>query len=595
MAKDSEKIVDVEAMRHSCAHVLAQAVLDMFPDALLAIGPSIENGFYYDFDLPRTLIPEDLTLLEKKMQQIIKQNQKFVQKKEPIDKAIEFLKSVGQDYKVELAEDLKKEGEKEISFFENVMQDGKAKFVDMCKGPHLESTIKIGPFKLTSIAGAYWKGDEKNKMLQRIYGVAFGTREELDAHIKMIEEAKKRDHRKLGKELEIFTFDDDVGPGLPLWLPKGGAMIEVIERLAKKMENDAGYKRVRTPHLAKESMYLKSGHLPYYEEIMFPPMEMDGTKYYLKAMNCPHHHKIFAAIPKSYRDMPLRLAEYGTCYRFEQTGELFGLMRVRCLQMNDAHIYCTREQFEKEFQAVNEMYLKYFKLFGIEKFVMRFSTHDPKRLGEKFVNDPKLWKQTEDMVREVLIKTKTPYIEVPNEAAFYGPKIDVQVWSAIGREFTLATNQVDFAVPGRFGLTFVNEKGENETPLCIHRAPLGTHERFIGFLIEHYAGAFPVWLAPVQVRVLPVSDKFNKYAEKVGKALKTAGARYEIDDSNESLGKKIRNAEMQKIPYMLVVGEKEVADETVMVRDYATKEQVVFPLNKFIEKVDAEGNVEKLV
>jgi len=595
MSKDSEKIVDVEAMRHSCSHVLAQAVLDMFPEAKLAIGPSIENGFYYDFDLPRTLIPEDLTLLEKKMNQIVKQNQKFIQRSEPIDKAIEFLKAAGQNYKVELAEDLKKEGEKEISFYKNVMQDGTPKFVDMCKGPHLESTIKIGAFKLTSIAGAYWRGDEKNKMLQRIYGVCFAKKEELDAHLKMLEEAKKRDHRKLGKELELFAFDEDTGPGLPLWLPKGGVLVETIENLGKMMEDRGGYKRVKTPHLAKESMYLKSGHLPYYKESMFPPMEMDGTKYYLKAMNCPHHHKIFAAFPKSYRDLPLRLAEYGTCYRFEQTGELFGLMRVRSLNMNDAHIYCTRAQFESEFQAVNEMYLKYFKLFGIEKFVMRFSTHDPKKLGEKFVNEPKLWVETEDMVRDVLIKTKTPYIEVPNEGAFYGPKIDVQVWSAIGREFTLATNQVDFAVPGRFGLTFINEKGENETPLCIHRAPLGTHERFIGFLIEHYAGAFPVWLAPVQARVLPVSDKFNEYAAKVGAALKAAGARYEIDDSNESLGKKIRNAEMQKIPYMLVVGEKEVASETVTARDYATKEQVEFKLADFVEKISEEGDVEKLI
>jgi len=595
MSKDSEKIVDVEAMRHSCSHVLAQAVLDMFPEAKLAIGPAIENGFYYDFDLPRTLIPEDLKLLEKKMSQIIKQNQKFIQRSEPIDKAIEFLKQTAQEYKVELAEDLKKEGEKEISFYENVMQDGTPKFVDMCRGPHLESTIKIGAFKLTTIAGAYWRGDEKNKMLQRIYGVCFATKEELDAHLKMLEEAKKRDHRKLGKELELFAFDEDTGPGLPLWLPKGGVLVETIENLGKMMEDRGGYKRVKTPHLAKESMYLKSGHLPYYKESMFPPMEMDGTKYYLKAMNCPHHHKIFAAFPKSYRDLPLRLAEYGTCYRFEQTGELFGLMRVRSLNMNDAHIYCTRAQFESEFQAVNEMYLKYFKLFGIEKFVMRFSTHDPKKLGEKFVNEPKLWVETEDMVRDVLIKTKTPYIEVPNEGAFYGPKIDVQVWSAIGREFTLATNQVDFAVPGRFGLTFINEKGENETPLCIHRAPLGTHERFIGFLIEHYAGAFPVWLAPVQVRVLPVSDKFNDYAREVADALKVVKARCEVDDSNESLGKKIRNAEMQKIPYMLVVGEKEVASETVTARDYATKEQVEFKLADFVEKISEEGDVEKLV
>jgi threonyl-tRNA synthetase len=514
-----------------------------------------------------------------------------VQKKEPVDESIKFLKKTGQIYKVEMAEELKKEGEKDISFYENVMQDGKPKFVDMCKGPHMESTIKIGPFKLTHTAGAYWRGDEKNKMLQRIYGVCFASREELDAHLKMLEEAKRRDHRKLGKDLEIFIFDDDVGPGLPLWMPNGGVIIESLEKLAKKMELEAGYVRVRTPHLAKESMYKKSGHLPYYEDTMFPPMDVDGVKYYLKAMNCPHHHKIFDALPRSYRDLPLRLAEYGTCYRYEKTGELFGLMRVRSLQMNDAHIYCSKEQFADEFHAVNEMYLKYFKIFGIEKYVMRFSTHDPKKLGEKFVDEPKLWKETEDMVRKVLVKTKTPFIEVPNEAAFYGPKIDVQVWSAIGREFTLATNQVDFAVPGRFGLKFINEKGEEETPLCIHRAPLGTHERFIGFLIEHYAGAFPVWLAPVHVAILPLSDKFNDYAFKAAEEFKKAGIRVKVDDSNESLGKKIRKAEMYKIPYMAVVGEKESGSGTLSVRDYATKKQEEYKLGEFVKKAGKEGEV----
>jgi len=585
MSKDKSLMTEIEKMRHSCAHVLAQAVLGMFPEAKLGIGPSIENGFYYDFELPRTLIPEDLPLLEKKMKQIVKQNQKFVRKEEPGDKAIDFLTKTSQNYKVELANEYLEAGEA-ISFYENVMPDGKGMFVDMCEGPHVESTGKIGAFKLTHTAAAYWRGDSERPMLQRIYGVCFETQAELDEHLKMVEEAKKRDHRKLGKELSIFIFDDDVGPGLPLWLPNGGVLIEQLENLAKKMEERAGYKRVRTPHLAKESMYLKSGHLPYYKETMFPPMELDGgEKYYLKAMNCPHHHKIFAAEPKSYRDLPLRLAEYGTCYRFEQTGELFGLMRVRCLQMNDAHIYCTEKQFESEFQAVNEMYLNYFKIFGIEKYVMRFSTHGPSELGKKYVNEPELWKKTEDMVRQVLIKTKTPYVEVENEAAFYGPKIDVQVWSAIGREFTLATNQVDFAVPARFGLKYMSEEGKEETPLCIHRAPLGTHERFIGFLIEHYAGAFPLWLAPVQVAVIPVSDKNLEYAEKVVKELKDAEIRVDLDNANDTLGKKIRKAEMKKIPYMIVVGEKEMTDGTVTVRDYATKNQEVMTVAELVKKV----------
>jgi threonyl-tRNA synthetase len=403
-------------------------------------------------------------------------------------------------------------------------------------------------------------------MLTRVYGITFPNQKELDEYLLLLEEAKKRDHRKLGKELGIYTMDDDVGPGLPLWMPNGTIIIEELERLAKETEEAAGYKRVVTPHIAKESMYLTSGHLPYYQDSMFPPMELDGTKYYLKAMNCPHHHKIFDAEPKSYKDMPLRLAEYGTCYRYEQSGELFGLMRVRCLHMNDAHIYCTKEQFAQEFKAVNEMYLKYFKIFGIDKYVMRLSLHEPSKLGQKYINEPELWKETEAMVREVLIETGTPYVEVPDEGAFYGPKIDVQIWSVIGREFTLATNQVDFAQGKRFNLNFTNKDNEPETPLIIHRAPLGTHERFIGFLLEHYAGKFPVWLAPLQVKILPISEKFMPYAEEVHSQFKKAGVRVEIDDRNEKIGKKIRDTEIMKVPYMLVIGEKEVAESKLSVR-----------------------------
>jgi threonyl-tRNA synthetase len=335
------------------------------------------------------------------------------------------------------------------------------------------------------------------------------------------------------------------------------------------MEEKAGYKRVKTPHIAKKELYLTSGHLPYYAETMYPPMEMEGETYYLKAMNCPHHHLIFASSPKSYRDLPLRLAEYGTCYRYEKSGELFGLMRVRSMQMNDAHIYCTEEQFAQEFEAVNDLYMQYFKIFGIEKYVMRFSTHDPAHLGKKYVDEPKLWKETEDMVRKVLVGAKIPFVEVPNEAAFYGPKIDVQVTSSIGREFSLATNQVDFAQPRRFNLSFTNERGEAEVPVCIHRAPLSTHERMIGFLIEHYAGNFPLWLSPVQAKVLPISDKHLDYAQKVYQELREAGLRVELDTSNESVGKKIRESEIKKVPYMLIVGDKEKEAGTVAVRSRA--------------------------
>jgi len=404
----------------------------------------------------------------------------------------------------------------------------------------------------------------------------------------MLEEAKKRDHRKLGKELGIYTMDDQVGSGLILWMPNGGVIIEELEKLAKESEQAAGYKRVVTPHIAKESMYLTSGHLPYYADSMFPPMEMDGDRYYLRAMNCPHHHKIFDAELRSYKDLPLRLAEYGTCYRYEQSGELFGLMRVRCLHMNDAHIYCSKEQFAQEFKAVNDLYLKYFKIFGIEKYVMRLSLHDPEKLGQKYVNEPEHWKETEALVRNVLIETGVPFVEVKGEGAFYGPKIDVQIWSAIGREFTLATNQVDFAQSRSFNLTFTNAQNEKEIPLIIHRAPLGTHERFIGFLLEHYAGKFPMWLAPVQVKVLPISDKFVDYAKAVSDKLKNADIRAEVDDRNEKIGKKIRDTEMMKVPYMLVVGEKEMNENKVAVRRQGKGDIGLKSIDEFMNEAVAE-------
>jgi threonyl-tRNA synthetase len=422
--------------------------------------------------------------------------------------------------------------------------------------------------KLLNTAGAYWRGNEKNKQLTRIYGITFPKKSELDEHLERMEEAKKRDHRKLGKELEIYTFDDDVGPGLPLWLPNGGIIIEALEAYAKKTEKEAGYQRVKSPHIAKESMYLKSGHLPYYADSMFPPMEIDGEKYYLKAMNCPHHHKIFKALPHTYKELPLRFAEYGTCYRYEQSGELFGLMRVRSLQMNDAHIYCTEEQFEEEFKGVNALYLKYFEKFGIDKYVMRFSKHNPEKLGQKYIDMPELWEKTENMVRKVLQSMGVSYVEVEDEAAFYGPKIDIQVWSAIGREFTLATNQVDFAQAERFDLSYISEKNEKERPIIIHRAPLSTHERFIGFLLEHYAGNFPTWLAPKQVVILPISDKFIDYAQEVANFLKKHDIRASVDTRAEKAGKKIRDAEIAKIPYMFIVGEKEANEQKVSVRKH---------------------------
>ena len=590
MSEQNERYEDTQLyrIRHSAAHVMAQAVLEFYPETKFTIGPPIENGFYYDFDLPQPITQEDLERIEKRMRQIIAGGHPFVKKVVSADEARQVFKD--QPYKLELIDGLEKgeldehgnplDSKPEISLYQSDT------FTDLCRGPHVETTRQINPsaFKLMSIAGAYWRGDEHNKMLTRIYGTAWKTPDELKQYLKMLEEAKARDHRKLGKELEIYMYDEEVGPGLPLWLPRGGVIIEELERVAKEFEEQAGYLRVRTPHLAKEDLFLHSGHLPYYAESMYPPMEMEGTKYYIKPMNCPMHHKIYAAKPRSYRDLPIRLAEYGTCYRYEKSGELFGLMRVRSMQMNDAHIYVTEDQFEQEFMAVMEMERKYLELFSIDKFVMRLSLHGKQGLGKKYVDNERLWLKTEDMVRRAMTNGGVPFVEVANEAAFYGPKIDGQVWSAIGREFTLSTNQVDFAQPGRFDLKFMSKDGIEETPLCIHRAPLGTHERFIGFLLEHYAGNFPVWLSPEHARVIPITDNQNEYAEKVVAQLREQGIRVVADVSAQRMNAKIRDAQLMKVPYMLVVGENEAnaGQVSLRVRDGSRADNI--PLAEFISR-----------
>ena len=631
-------MTEIETLRHSCAHVLATAILRIWPEAQFAAGPPVENGFYYDVDLPHRITPEDFGRIEEEMKKELKANHRFERLEVSREQAIDLAhkgqlaalseRAEPSRFKLDIVQNIP-DGEV-ITLYRN------GDFTDLCAGPHVSHTGRIGAFKLTHVASAYYKGDERNPQLQRIYGTAFKNKTEMEAHFNMLEEARKRDHRKLGREMELFCFDDDVGPGLPLWLPKGAVLIEELEKLAKETEFAAGYQRVRTPHIARKSMYLCSGHLPYYADSMFPPMELTMDEetmreivhleddlrqteerireieqrlvrpgvapeetslaeeergleqwkagrektlqrieekrsqysYYLKAMNCPHHHKIFGAVPRSYRELPLRLAEYGNCYRYEQSGELFGLMRVRSMQMNDAHIYCTEEQFEAEFNAVNQMYLKYFKIFGIEKYLMRFSTHDPEKLGQKFVGEADLWIKTEDMVRNVLNRSGINYIEVPNEAAFYGPKIDVQVWSAIGREFTIATNQVDFAVPKRFGLTYKDRDNTEKTPLCIHRAPLGTHERFIGFLIEHYAGNFPLWLAPEQVRIMTIGDDepLVEFAKSVHALLRCQEVRVELDLSTDKINGKIQRAELQKVHTMLVIGKRDLEAGSVSVR-----------------------------
>ena len=587
MAQQQERYEDSQLykIRHSAAHVMAQAVLEIFPDGKFTIGPPVENGFYYDFDLPRNLTPEDLEQIEKRMRQIVQGKHEF---KKTVISAEEAKKIFAdQPYKIELIEGLEKGGldeygnplqeKPEISIYQ---QDT---FTDLCRGPHVQTTkeIKQDAFKLTSIAGAYWRGDEKNKMLQRIYGTAWENAQQLKDYLHQMEEAKKRDHRKLGKELEIFMFDDEVGPGLPLWLPNGGIMIEELEKLAKEMEEQAGYLRVRTPNLSKEDLFIHSGHLPYYAESMYPPMELEGVKYYVKPMNCPMHHKIFGSKGRSYRDLPLRLAEYGTCYRYEKSGELFGLMRVRSLQMNDAHMYVTEDQFEKEFLGVIDLYHKYFKLFGIEKYVMRLSLHSKAGLGKKYIDNERLWLKTEDMVRRAMLRAEVPFVEAVDEAAFYGPKVDVQIWSVIGKEFSLATNQVDFAQPARFDLKYTNRDGHDEVPLCIHRAPLSTHERLVGFLLEHYAGNFPVWLSPEQVRVIPITDGQNEYAVQIEKELRGHGIRVSADRSAQRMNAKIRSAQLIKVPYMLVVGENEMKAGQVSLRVRDGSQQNNIPLAEF--------------
>ena len=547
-----------EVLLHSTAHLMAQAVKELFPNARVTIGPAIENRFYYDFDVENPFTDEDLVTIEEKMRELAQNNYPVKRKVFSKDDAIDLFESMDETYKVEIIQEIPPE--ETLSAYQ---QDS---FIDLCRGPHVPSTGRIKYFKILNSSGAYWRGDENNKMLQRIYGTVFNTKKELKEYLQMLEEAKKRDHRKLGKELGLFAFDDEIGPGLPLWLPKGTIIIEELEKLAKETERKAGYQRVRTPHLTKGSLYEKSGHLKHYKESMYPAMDVDGIDYYVKPMNCPHHHKIYASAPRSYRDLPLRLAEYGTCYRYEKSGELFGLMRVRSMQMNDAHIYCTKEQFKEEFLSVFQMYLTYFKIFGIDKYEMELCLHSSEGLGKKYVNEPELWIQTEQDVRKALDEGGINYTEKSGEAAFYGPKIDVQVWSTVGRKFTLATNQVDFAIPSLFGLNYMNERGEEATPLCIHRAPLGTHERFIGFLIEHYNADFPLWLAPVQVAILTVSEKVENYAKSVQSNLQNVDIRVDLDDRPDKIGAKIRRAELSKINIMLIIGEQEAKENTVSVR-----------------------------
>lgn len=572
----------VEIMRHSAAHLLAAAVLKMFPEAKFGIGPVIENGFYYDFDLPRTLIPEDLAILEKTMRDLIQENHPYERADIPTKTAKEKFAKLNQPYKIEIIQDLEKKGEKTVSVYETGF------FVDLCTGPHLDSTGEISAdgLKLNRISGAYWKGDQSRNQLQRIYGAAFETKNELRTYLKQQEEAEKRDHRKIGTEQELFTFSPEIGSGLVLWLPKGNIIKEELENWAKETENKQGYVRVTTPIITKENLFYTSEHLPHYKDSMYAPLDIDGEKYYIKPMNCPFHHEIFKHRTRSYRELPLRLAEYGWCHRYEDSGSLFGLMRVRGMQMNDAHIYCTRDQAIEEFVNVIKLHEYYYKKLGITEYYMELALRNPE--NKKYHGDDAMWQEAEQLMRKAMDISGVPYIVQNDGAAFYGPKIDFQIKSITGRVFTASTNQIDLFMPKKFNLKYKDATGKEEYVACIHRAPLGTHERFIGFLIEHYAGAFPTWLSPVQAVILPISEKFAEYANEVLQNLRDANIRAEMSAENESLGKRIREVEKQKIPYMLIVGEKETSSRTVSVRRRGMKEQETLSLEKITENIRQE-------
>ena len=588
----------LETIRHSYAHVLAAAIQRLFPDVRFGVGPVIENGFYYDILLPKAIGGEDLPKIEQEMKRIIKQNLKFEREETGIDEAIAFFQKTNQPFKVELLKDLKMKGTTAMSEEEQKTIGKEVKtvsiyktggFVDLCRGPHVASTKELpaDAFKLTKIAGAYWRGSEKNPMLTRIYGAGFIAKKDLDKYLWQQEEIKKRDHRVLGEKLKLFTFAEEVGPGLPLWLPNGTILRDEIENYAKEIEKKWGYRRVATPHIAKETLYRMSGHIPYYAESMFPPMKLDDGNYYLKAMNCPHTHMIYKSEPKSYRDLPLRLAEYGTVYRYELSGTLAGLLRTRGFTQNDAHIYCREDQVEAEFLKVMKLHeFWYKKVFGIKDFYMRLSL--PAKDKAKYADIPEGWKKSVEMIRRSMQNSKLPFVEAEGEAAFYGPKVDFQIKSIVGREETASTNQLDFLAAQRFNLNYRDKDGKDKPVYVIHRAPLGSHERFIAFLIEHFAGAFPLWLAPVQAWILPIGKAHKKYAARIAKELLAVDIRAELKDQNETVGKKIREGENQKIPYLLIVGDKEMKNESVAVRKRAKGDLGAVKFKKFLARIKEE-------
>ncbi len=572
-----------EVFRHSTAHVFALAIQELYPTAKNTIGPAVEEGFYYDFD-DLNISQADFEKIEKTMAEIVKQDLKCTRVELTLEEAKRTFKD--NPYKLEMAQEFSIGGNK-LSAYK--IGD---KFIDMCRGPHVPSTGYIKAFKLTQLAGAYWRGDQKNKQLTRVYGISFPDKKFLKEHLNMLEEAAKRDHRTIGRQLDLFDTCEEIGQGLILWLPKGNIIKDELETWAKHTEKEWGYKRVTTPIITKENLFYTSEHLPHYKESMYAPIPIEGENYYIKPMNCPFHHMIFKSRTRSYRELPLRLAEYGWCHRFEQSGALFGLMRVRGMQMNDAHIYCTEEQAVDEFLRVIKLHEHYYNILGITEYWMELALRDPQ--SNKYHGDDAMWKRAEQLMTQAMDKSGVKYRVVKGGAAFYGPKIDFQIKSAIGREFTASTNQIDLFMPKKFNLKYAAQDGTEKTPIVIHRAPLGTHERFIGFLIEHFAGKFPLWLSPVQAKVLTIVDRVQPFAEEVVKQLEAAGIRTEVDFDPATLNKKIRDAQLEQVNYILVVGEKEAEKKTVNVRTRDEKVHGDMPVDELIIKLKEEITSKRL-
>ncbi|MDX9739470.1 MAG: threonine--tRNA ligase [Candidatus Dojkabacteria bacterium] len=575
------EISNLEKMRHSASHVLAEAVLRLYPDTKLGIGPAIENGFYYDFEFAEPIEEEELKGIEAEMKKIIKKKSKITQTFMKRKDAIKYLKDIGQEYKLELLEEIPDE---QVSFFVT----GDSEFVDMCRGPHVEDTGDIGPIKLLKTAGAYWRGDETKKMLTRIYGTAFETKDELKEYLSHLEEAEKRNHRKLGKQLKLFTIIPEIGQGLPVWLPRGYMIRRILEEYMLDLERKHGYQHILTPHIHRGHLFETSGHLGFYKESMYPPIKIEQEDYYLKPMNCPAGFMVYKLEPKSYRDLPYKLGEFGTVYRFEKSGELHGLQRVRGFTQNDAHLFCTPDQLDSVLNETLDLLDTFYKDIGFNNYKFRLSLSDREKNPDKYAGDIEKWRIAEEALRKVLVDRGLEFEEMPGDAAFYGPKIDVQAINVFGKEDSVSTLQLDFNMPEKFDITYIDSDGVEKQPFVIHRALIGSFERFFAFLIEHHGGDFPLWLAPDQVTVIPISEKHNEYANEILLSLKNADIRAQIDDRSKSMQAKIRDAEKLKIPYLVIVGDKEIETETVSVRSRLNKQIGLMKKQEFLDYLEEE-------